>query len=295
MFCVRKVIQMEKKDDVFQLRPLGDIHVGSPSFDKEKFERIVTDISKMDNAIVIGMGDYIDNVLAYSNGTLDKRWNYHAQNRTQMTTLEQVSYFTKWWAKVADKSVGMHSGNHEWKTVDQQRFVMDFCNPVESRIVETKGGVQLLEPIINEKTGKADVLYHNKYLGRLAYVNIGFEHNGKRIRDFLILSMHGGYSGMKAGGAVNRMKDITADFDCDIVLMGHNHDTWTRPILRMGYDLKSNSPVEKTIRLANTGTFMKSYSKDHDGYVEINPKEAKRVGTVTLTLYPETGKTHGHD
>src|SRR5574337_822174 len=295
MFCVRKVIEMEKKDDIFQFRPIGDVHVCSPAFDEEKFASVMTQRSKLDSAIVIGMGDYIDNVMAFDQGANDKRWNYHAQNRNQMTTLEQVVYFTKWWSKVADKSVGMHSGNHEWKTIDQQQFLMYFCNPIEAKITTTGGGVQLLEPLIREGHTKAETMYNNKYLGRLAYVNIGFNYKGKRIRDFLVLSMHGGYSGMKAGGAVNRMKDITADFDCDVVLMGHNHDTWTRPIIRMGYDLPSNSPVEKTIRLANTGTFMKSYSKDHDGYVEINPKEAKRVGTVTITLYPETGKTHGHD
>lgn len=287
---------MEKKDDVFQLRPLGDIHVGSPAFDQEKFERVVNEISKMDNALVIGMGDYIDNVMAYAQGMMDKRWNYHAQRRDQMTTLEQIVYFTTQWEKIADKSVGMHSGNHEWKSVDQQRFVTDFCNPIESQIVlDEKTKLQHLQPIIRPGEKKAITRYSNDYLGRLAYVNIGFNYKGKRIRDFLVLSMHGGYSGMQAGGAVNRMKAITADFDCDIVLMGHNHDTWTRPIIRMGYDLKSNSPVEKTIRMANTGTFMKSYSKNHDAYNEINPKEAKRVGTVTLTLNPETGKTYGHD
>ena len=255
----------------------------------------MTKISKTDNAIVIGMGDYIDNVQAYAKGAVDRRWNAHAQNRSQLTTLEQVVYFTKWWAKVADKSIGMHSGNHEWISVDQQAFVMHFCNPQNWNVRTTDGGVQLLEPIINPKTNKADVLYSDKYLGRLAYINLGFEYKGKRIRDFLILSMHGGYSGAKGGGAVNRMKDIVADFDCDIALMGHNHDTWTRPIIRMGYDLKSNSPTEKTVRLANTGTFMTSYSKDHDAYNEINPKEAKRVGTITITLNPETGKSHGHD
>jgi len=295
MYCVRKVFEMEKPDDIYQLRPIGDVHIGSPSFDQEKFESVINSISKMDNAIVIGMGDYIDNVQAWAQGGNDKRWNYHAQRRDQMTTLEQIVYFTKQWSRIAGKSVGLHSGNHEWKSVDQQRFVMDFCNPKDMRIVKTSTGLLHLEPIINEKTGKPDVLYSNDYLGRLAYVNLGFNYKGKRVRDFLILSMHGGYAGLKAGGAVNRMKDITADFDADIVLMGHNHDTWTRPIVRIGYDLKSNSPVERTIRLANTGTFMKSYSKDNDGYVEINPKEAKRVGTVTITLHPDTGKTDGHD
>ena len=59
--------------------------------------------------------------------------------------------------------------------------------------------------------------------------------------------MHGGYSGMQAGGAVNRMKQLTGDFDCDVALMGHNHDTWVRPVMRMSYDRKKNQILEKTV------------------------------------------------
>ena len=100
---------------------------------------------------------------------------------------------------------------------------------------------------------------------------------------------------MQAGGAVNRMKAITGDFDCDVVLMGHNHDTWVRPIVRTGYDRQHNVPVEKKVLMGNTGTFLRGYEKGVDSYVEINPKEAKRVGTITITFDPYTGGLFGHD
>jgi len=266
MFCKRYTINLAKKDDVIQLRPLGDIHLGNLGCDIEKFKKNVDYIKRTPNAFTIGMGDYIDNVMAYAGGAVDKRWNPETVDREMLTTEEQIEKLIDMWEPMAPKTAGMLAGNHEWKTINQKRFITDFCKPL-----------------------KID------YLGRLAYVNLAFKYKGQLIRDYLILTMHGGYSGMQAGGAVNRMKQIVGDFDCDVALMGHNHDCWTRPIVRTGYDKKKNNPIEKKVILANTGTFLRGYEKGIDSYVEINPREAKRVGTVTITFEPLTGDFHAHD
>ena len=62
---------------------------------------------------------------------LIKRWNPETVERDRMTTEEQIDYFVKQWEKIADKCWGMLSGNHEWKTINQRRFIRDFCNPVD--------------------------------------------------------------------------------------------------------------------------------------------------------------------
>lgn len=266
MFCHRYTINLKKKDEEIHLRPLGDVHLGNLGCDYAEFERNVDFIAKHDDHYTIGMGDYIDNVMAYAQGGIDKRWNPETVDRRMLTTEEQTDHFIKYWSKIKDKTLGLLAGNHEWKTINQRRFIKDFCEPL---------GL--------------------KYLGRLAYVNLSFKFKGELVRDYLILALHGGYSGMQAGGSMNRMKAICADFDCDLVLMGHNHDTVCRPILRMGYDKKTNSPVEKKIILGNTGTFLRGYEKGVDSYVEINPKEAKRVGTITITFKPYNGGIFAHD
>jgi hypothetical protein len=268
MRCIRKTVELPKKDSIIHMRPLGDIHLGNLGCDVDKYLKNVKFIADHADHITIGMGDYIDNVMAYANGSIDKRWNPETVDRQMLTTEEQVNFFVESWKPIADKTLGMHSGNHEWKTINQERFLKDFCDPLGLR---------------------------NQYLGRLGYTSLTFTHKGKEIRNYLILSMHGGYSGLQAGGAVNRMKAITGDFDCDVVLMGHNHDTWVRPIIRTGYDRKHNVPVEKKVLMGNTGTFLRGYEKGIDSYVEINPKEAKRVGTITVTFDPYKGDLFGHD
>ncbi len=285
MFCRQITINLNKKDEIINVRPLGDIHIGNLGCDIKEFERSLDWVSKEEDRFTIGMGDYIDNVMAYAQGGIDKRWNPETVDRTTLTTEEQTDRFVELWSKIKTpsksrawtgsginkkplyhKTFGFLAGNHEWKTINQRRFIKDFCEPLNI-----------------------------EYLGRLAYVNVSFKYNNKHIRDYLILALHGGYSGMQAGGSMNRMKAICGDFDCDVVFMGHNHDTVCRPILRMGYDKRTNSPVEKKVILGNTGTFLRGYEKGVDSYVEINPKEAKRVGTITITFEPYQGKMFAHD
>lgn len=266
MFANRFTVELKQKDELIHLRPLGDIHIGNLGCDIEKFKKNIEFIKKRDDHYTIGMGDYIDNVMAYAGGTIDKRWNPETINRQTLTTEEQTDEFIKFWKDITHKSIGLHAGNHEWKTINQRRFIKDFCEPLKQ-----------------------------KYLGRLAYTCLSFKYKNELIRDYLILSMHGGYAGMMAGGAVNRMKMIAGDFDFDLVLMGHNHDTWTRTGTRIGYDKKTNSPIEKKVLYANTGTFLQGYTKGVDSYVEINPREAKRVGTITITFNAYTGEMFSHD
>jgi len=241
------------------------------------------------------MGDYIDNVMAYAGGNVDKRWNPETITRKTLTTEEQIEDFTDLWSKVARKSIGMLAGNHEWKTIDQFRFIKDFCNPVKHDIVTDKvSGKIEYNPRLG-KDGKSIVKYHNDYLGRLAYIMLVFKHRGKTIRKYLCLVLHGGYAGMYAGGAVNRLKAISGDFDCDVILMGHSHDTGVWTSTRMGYDDSNNNLLRKKVILGMTGTFLEGYEKGVDSYVEINPKNAKRVGSITVSFLPYQGHMYGHD
>ena len=129
-----------------------------------------------------------------------------------MTTEEQIDYFVEWWAKVAHKSGGMHSGNHEWKTINQRRFIKDFCHP-------------------NDPKDLGKVLYNQKYLGRLSLTLLTIKYKKKTLKEFQILSLHGGFAGMRQGGTLNRLEDIASSFEgLDVALMGHTHRTWVAEI-----------------------------------------------------------------
>ncbi len=266
MFCHQVKISLDKKDDIIFVRPLGDIHFGNLGCDMNAIQKSIDYVKNHKNCYTIGMGDYIDNVMAWAQGGVDKRWNPETVDRKMLTTEEQTDVFIKLFEPIKSKVWGLLAGNHEWKTINQARFIKDFCKPL---------GLE--------------------YLGRLAFLNVQISHNKKILKDFLFCVMHGGYSGMMAGGAVNRMKMISGDFDADIFLMGHSHDLWTRSGTKMVYDKKTNNFRERKQLYANTGTFLRGYDKGIDSYIEINPREAKRVGTITITLDAANGKFNAHE
>ena len=117
MFCIRKTIELPKKDSLMQLRPLGDIHLGNVGCDVDKFMEQVNFIADREEYFTCGMGDYIDNVLAYAGGVVDKRWNPETIDRRMITTEEQTDFLTEAWKPLINKTTGMHAGNHEWKTL----------------------------------------------------------------------------------------------------------------------------------------------------------------------------------
>ena len=100
MFCRREVVELDKPDDKVHVRPLGDIHLGNLGCDVEKYMASVKHIAKTPNTYTIGMGDYIDNVMAYANGGVDKRWNPETVDRRMLTTEEQTDKFIDTWTPI---------------------------------------------------------------------------------------------------------------------------------------------------------------------------------------------------
>jgi len=266
MFCIKRTINLDKKDDIIFLRPLGDIHVGNRGCKLDKFQESINYIKKHDNTYTLGMGDYIDNVMAYRGGSIDKRWDPENVSRDTLTTEEQIDKVIEMWDPIKEKTIGLHAGNHEWATINQRRFIKDFCKPLNL-----------------------------PYMGRMAYTRLNFKYKGRTLRDYILFTIHGGFTSAKAGGVINRLEDIAGSFDADVYLMGHTHDTLTRSMVRIYYDKSTNGMIERKCIMANTGTFLSGYEKGIDGYVEINPRGAKRVGTITLSFNPVDGGLNAHD
>ena len=70
MFSKKVIINLDKKDDVFHLEPLGDIHIGHAGFDKELYKKRISAIAKQKNRYTLFMGDQLDAITVY-----DRRYN----------------------------------------------------------------------------------------------------------------------------------------------------------------------------------------------------------------------------
>ena len=80
---------MKNINDIYVIRPLGDIHLGNENCDVDKLKSVVKEISKMKNVIVIGMGDYIDGINP-SALWADKRLDPYTIARELLTAEEQT-------------------------------------------------------------------------------------------------------------------------------------------------------------------------------------------------------------
>ena len=107
MFCIRKTIELPKKDSIINMRPIGDIHLGNLGCDTNEYLKNVKFVADREDYIAIGMGDYIDNVMAYANGSIDKRWNPETVDRKMLTTEEQTESFLESWKPIAHKTIGI--------------------------------------------------------------------------------------------------------------------------------------------------------------------------------------------
>ena len=52
MELIRLTINMKNINDIYVVRPLGDIHLGNENCDIDKLKSVVNEISKIKNAIV---------------------------------------------------------------------------------------------------------------------------------------------------------------------------------------------------------------------------------------------------
>ena len=98
-------------------------------------------------------------------------------------------------------------------------------------------------------------------------------------------SDHGSGSSRRIGGKVNKVTDLGAFIDADIILCGHMHDKIVirNSMLRLDTQGKLAS---KDRLFAITGTFLKTYG--HDGYGARNLYAPTSIGVPTICIKPHT-------
>lgn len=241
------------------LEPIGDTHVGSPSFVKDKLMDRIDEIKREKERIWIGMGDYLDNIRPWRRMRPDSRWELSLL-RGNPNWLEQWDEFVSLVKPIRDKCIGLLWGNHEFSSFEEQEFEM---------MVKRDLGVP--------------------FLGSRAFVILTIK--GRRVvkREWSILAVHGDFSGDTKGGALNRIKQLSQNTVANIYLYAHTHFKATDKGERI-YILKEGDKVvikrEPTISVL-TGGFVDPYHVGVDTYYDKKPRGRDiRIGTVTVLIDP---------
>jgi len=93
------------------IRPIGDVHVGNPHFDRPYWERMLCEIRDTPNMYWVGAGDYIENA--------NKRQKHGGVFHQTVGPRGQVEAVAEDLAPIAHKCLGMIGGNHDhWSLMD---------------------------------------------------------------------------------------------------------------------------------------------------------------------------------
>lgn len=255
----------------FTLYHLTDWHVGAKAFNEKLFKCAVREIEENPNAFWIGGGDYIDGIChvgdkRYKPETLAK-W---ALGETDLMSV-QADYAVALVKPIVRKCLALVEGNHEWTA--RNHYSRDIYAYIVRQIAQMAG----VEP------GSLALGAGGFVLPTFARVSNGTAANHWRLRIFA----HRGYGGGRLpGGHALTLGRALADFEADLVLMGHRH------VL---------SVVPKVIQRHNGaftryGVFMPSYLNSTleprpdgmpvDTYPELMGLPATPVGAFPIEIWP---------
>lgn len=163
---------------------IGDIHLGSPQFDRQRFESMINYCNK-NKIYVFLMGDLVEIGTKESVGA-----GVYEQEFNGQTQYEKMIDYLK---PLAEKKLilGVHSGNHEERVYKQS-------------------GVDITKMLARELNVKylGDACWNQFKVGKQTYV---------------IYSLHGRTGSRYDGTALLALERISTSFYCDLITMGHTH------------------------------------------------------------------------
>lgn len=195
--------------------PIGDIHIGSPHFDKKALMKHLEWIRNQENARIILMGDILETALKDSVGA-----GWAEQEDIIMNHLYNAKGFFYEFRDIID---GVIPGNHE------------------ERLYQ-RAGVKLMQIL-------CEMLQINeKYLGYQGVIKYSWNR-----RSYNVSVFHGAGGGRKTGSSVNRLESQTETVLADVYLMGHTHKQHVHNKIMYIPDPRSNKIYEHVQYFVNTG------------------------------------------
>lgn len=260
-----------KKGEWIYIEPLGDLHIGNVAFEEQKLLERIEAIKKDPNRYWIGMGDYIDAISPWKKGDIDKRFEENVFLSSYPTLNKQIDRFIEIMKPIKDKCLGLLWGNHEWGKMEVSDFEKNFCEPLETVFLGARCFV-----ILRVYDARS-----NRHLG-----------------DWKIFAVHGSYTGVRTGGAFNRIQDLAGIFDADIYLHAHTHAKGFQQDYRITIEQRGRKIFvrEKPVIFGLTGGFINPFALNREVYFDKKAQPRRiRVGTITIAIDPWEGKLHGFD
>ena len=193
MKCIKN--NLAKNLDQLVIIPIGDVHIGSQSFDEAGFKNQIAVIRDNPDTFTILLGDICDCGTKNSVG-----FSYDAP----LSPMEQIKKAVELLKPIKHKILGVVSGNHEGRALKGDGLDLGYFLSVELGVEDLYDPVAVYNFVRFGKTT-------NKESGARTLVTIYSTHGE---------GTSGRTAGAKANGLERRGNIIT---DADICLVGHTH------------------------------------------------------------------------
>jgi len=290
------VINLNKIDDIIDLEPLGDIHVGHVGFDEKHYLKRVRAIVESDTRYTLFMGDQLDAINIY-----DKRYNPDA------VTLHDIDDQRQRWTDLTEELL-----NIQKKRSERVKIIQKVYDPIKDETIERERTVLKVKKDENPKIW--GLLHGNHeykireitrvylenhfcyphgidFMGAKCYIMLEIRFRGKVKGQWKIMAMHG------SGGGVpeTMLRDMKQNNYMDVFLCGHLHQKFYKEEEVMDLDEDSGKAWKRPIYLANTGTFCEFMTEGVSGYGDTKNKViGTPIGTATISFNTYQGKVSGH-
>ena len=135
-----------------------------------------------------------------------------------------------------------------------------------------------------------------KYLGTMSYIRLCFKKIGRSgTLEIKIIAHHGIGASRIAGGDMRPVEQLADKWDCDIALMGDDHQKGTTIRTKNGFRVRADYVRAKKILLARTGCFLKGFVEGQASYVVDRCYPPNDIGLIKIEMTPRRDYSDGGD
>lgn len=266
MFVHSIITEHGSRHDEFALVPIGDIHLGAKACDADALKATIQEVTCSSGTNWIGMGDYAECIAPG-----DKRFDLRTIEPRFLPKLDDLpnacfEELRGLFGPIKEKCLGLLVGNHE------ETLRLRQSQDVHGALCVALGA---------------------KNLGYDALIRWTFRRKGPTQRSrpssvvLIIFASHSTIAGRRDGGKVNRMQDVSRNFDADLYLFGHGHAQIASRSVELSVPSSGSPKLKERLRLqCMTGTYRKTYELGTLDYSEKGGYSPVPIGSPVIKITP---------
>lgn len=256
----RFVTHIRELNKPINLYVFGDIHRYARGCAVDKWLQFLDTARADKDALFMGMGDY-DDMSSTSERSILINPGLHDDTKWTIDDIytERVYGISKEIGFMRNRIIGLIEGNHYG--------------------VLSSGSMTTTQLMCNR--------LKCSYLGVNGFIRLSFICGSKRC-SIDIFAHHGRGASRLIGSSLNTVEQMVSNAEADIYLMAHDHKLNVGKVSRLHLQGGGGSLVlkDKTMLLARSGSFLRSYLPGHQSYVVKGAMKPSEIGYLKIILTP---------